>query len=130
MKKQFFIHLCINKDVTFTSTLTRPGLNRQDVTTVSCTISPGGQTGPYLDHHGGVGDVGPPRQGPGPAHQGVRLVIVDGEAPEQGEVIQDLLHGLHLLLQDGQRGAPSLEQQGERCYYVLSPLGVLLNYIL
>ena len=76
------------------------------------------QTWCYLDHHGRVGDVGPPRQGPGPAHHGVRLVVVDGEAPEQGEPILDLLHGLHLLLQDGQGEPPSLEPQGETGGYL------------
>lgn len=71
-------------------------------------------TFPHLHHHGGVGHVSPPLLRPGPAHQRVGLIVVQGEAAEPGEPLLDLPHGLDLLLEDGQRVASPLKDGNGR----------------
>lgn len=68
----------------------------------------------HLHHHRSVGYIGPPLLRSGPAHQRIRLIIVNREASETGETLLDLAHCLDLLLEDGQGIASSLRSTNRK----------------
>lgn len=63
----------------------------------------------HLHHQGGISHIGSPRLRQGPAYQRVCLVIINRGVLELGEELLDLLHDCHLLLQDGDGAACTLQ---------------------
>lgn len=63
----------------------------------------------HLYHQGRISHISSPRLWQGPAHQRVCLVIVNRGVLELREELLDQLHNCHLLLQDGDGAACTLQ---------------------